>query len=52
MSHKSMTSANDGAYAGQYPCDDWVDNLETTLLSLITILCFLIQGYNLRNRIN
>ena len=40
-----MTSANGGTYGGQYPCDDWVDNLETTLS--ITITCFLIQGHNL-----
>ena len=25
-----MTSANGGNYAGQYPCDGWVDNLEPT----------------------
>ena len=27
-----MTSANDEAYGGQYPCDGWVDNVEPTLL--------------------
>ena len=32
-----MTSANDGAYGGQYPCDGWVDNLEPMLL--ITNIC-------------
>ena len=25
-----MTSTNGGTYAGQYACDDWVDNLEPT----------------------
>ena len=32
MVYKSMISANGGNYAGQYPCDGWVDtyNLETT----------------------
>ena len=25
-----MTSASNGTYAGQYPCDGWVDNLEPT----------------------
>ena len=25
-----MTSANGGTYAGRYPCDGWVDNLEPT----------------------
>ena len=25
-----MTSANGGTYAGQYPCDGWVDDLEPT----------------------
>ena len=25
-----MTSANGGTYAGQYPCDGWVENLEPT----------------------
>ena len=31
--YKSMTSANGGNYAGQYPCDGWVDdyNLEPIL---------------------
>ena len=35
----SMTSANGGTYAGQYPCDDdgCVDNLESTTL-LVTFL--------------
>ena len=45
-----MTSTNGGTYAGQYACDDWVDNLETTLS--ITITCFLIQGHNLKKTIN
>ena len=31
-----MTSANGATYAGQYPCDGWVDNLEPTVL--ITII--------------
>ena len=31
--YMSMTPANGGTYAGQYPCDGWVDNLETTLLT-------------------
>ena len=33
-----MTSANDGSYVGQYPCDGRVDNLEPTLL--LAINCF------------
>ena len=44
--YKSMTSANGGNYAGQYPCDDcdgWVDNLEPTLLipTMVGVKCFL-----------
>ena len=41
-----MTSANCGNYAGQYPCDGWVDNLELTLV--IKVASFLIQGHNLK----
>ena len=44
-----MTLANGGTYAGQYPCDGWVDNLEPTLL--IAVICFLIQGHNLKKTI-
>ena len=33
--YKSMSSANGGTYARQYPCDGWVDNLEPTLLLII-----------------
>ena len=49
-----MTSANGGTYAGHYLCDDWVHNLEVTLLLLILlpILCFFIQGDNLKKTIN
>ena len=45
-----MTSENDGTYAGQYPCDVWVYNLEPTLC--ITMPYFLIQGHNLKKSIN
>ena len=30
-----MTSANGGIYAGRYPCDGWVDNLEPTVKALV-----------------
>ena len=30
----STTSANGGTYAGQYPCDGWVENLEPTLITI------------------
>ena len=43
-----MTSANGGTYAGQYPCDGWVDSLEPTLL--ITVILFLIKRHNEENR--
>ena len=33
--YKSMTSANGGTYAGQYSCDCWVDNLESTSTSSV-----------------
>ena len=33
--NNSMTSANGGIYAGQYPCDGWVDNLEPTVKALV-----------------
>ena len=39
-----MTLVNGGTYAGQYPCDGWVDNLEPTLL--MTVFCFLTQGHS------
>ena len=42
--YKSMTSANGRTYAGHYPCDGWVDNLEPT----ISMTIFLIQGHNLK----
>lgn len=29
-----MTSASDENYAGQYSCDDWVDNVERTPLKV------------------
>ena len=45
-----MISANGGTYAGQYPCEGRVDDLEPNLL--ITIICFLIQGNNLKKTIN
>ena len=32
---------NGWTYAGQYPCDGWVDNPEPTLL--LPVICFLIQ---------
>ena len=48
--YKSITSANGGTYAGQYPCNGWVDNLKST--RLITNICFLIQGHNLKETIN
>ena len=41
-----MTLVNGGTYVGIYPCDDWVDNLEPTLLT--TVICFLIQGHNVK----
>ena len=41
-----MTSANGETYAGQYPCDGWVDSLEPTLL--MTCFGFLIQEHNLK----
>ena len=44
--YMSMTPSNGGTYAGQYPCDGWVDNLETTLLT--TILFSLTQGQHPR----
>ena len=34
----STTSANGGTYAGPYPCDGWVENLETINI----FVCFLI----------
>ena len=42
-----MTLVNGGTYAGHYPCDGWVDNLEPTVL-IMTVICFPIQGYNLK----
>ena len=30
-----MTVTNGGIYAGQYPCDGWVDNLESTVKALV-----------------
>ena len=33
--NNSMTSANGGIYAGRYPCDGWVDNLEPTVKALV-----------------
>ena len=45
-----MTSANGGTYAGQYPCDGWVDNLESTLFA--TIICFRNQGHNPKKTIH
>ena len=45
-----MTSANGGNYARQYPRDGWVDNLEPT--PLVTTICFLIQGRNLKEIIH
>ena len=49
-----MTSANGGNYAGQYLCDGWVNNLESTLLIrvFVPIICFLIQGQDLKKTIN
>ena len=49
-----MTSSNGGTYAGRYRCDGWVHNLEVTLLLLIllSILCFFIQGDNLKKTFN
>ena len=44
--YMSMTPANGGTYAGQYPCDGWVDSLEPTLL--MTCFGFLIQEHNLK----
>ena len=47
--NKSMTSANGRMYAGQYPFDGWVDNLESTLL--IAANCFLTEGHNLKKTV-
>lgn len=44
-----MTSANDVTYAGQHPCDGWVDNVEPTLF--MTVTCFLFHGHNLKKTI-
>ena len=43
-----MIPANGGTYAGQYPCDGWIDNLEPTLLLVTYVLCFLIHAHNLK----
>ena len=40
--YKSMTSANNGNYEGQHPCDGWVNYLEPT--PWIPIICFMISG--------
>ena len=52
--YKSKISTNGWTYAGQYLCDGWVHNLEVTplLLILLPVLCFLIQGDNLKKTIN
>ena len=42
--YMSMTPANGGTYAGQYPCDGWVDNLEPT--AVVVLSCSVDQQYN------
>ena len=47
-----MTSANDETYAGQYPCDSWVESMEPTLLITAWYYLFLIQRHNLKKTMN